>query len=285
MKNHRRPKKWNTLALILLALVCIVSVELAVCRFAAPALFEQITAPVHSAAAQVGAWCRSLSAQIQESGLFQQEEAPPVNQLAGTPALSDTMQAESPGVTSYELRGGQEILTGGSVPLVYYNQGEEPWREMPFGPDEIGGYGCGPTSMAMVVSTLTDQTVDPGQMAQWAYENGYCAPGSGSYHSIVEGTAKAYGLKAESQRGIDQETLLEMLTEGNLFVALMTRGHFTNGGHFIVLRGVTMDGQVLVADPNGRDRSLVAWDPQLLLDELSPNTHNGSPLWSIAIPR
>ena len=122
-------------------------------------------------------------------------------------------------------------------------------------------------------------------MAQWAYENGYCAPGSGSYHSIVEGTAKAYGLKAESQRGIDQETLLEMLTEGNLFVALMTRGHFTNGGHFIVLRGVTMDGQVLVADPNGRDRSLVAWDPQLLLDELSPNTHNGSPLWSISIPR
>ena len=65
----------------------------------------------------------------------------------------------------------------------------------------------------------------------------------------------------------------------------MTRGHFTNGGHFIVLRGVTMDGQVLVADPNGRDRSLVAWDPQLLLDELSPSTHNGSPLWSISIPR
>ena len=210
MKNHRRSKKWNTLALILLALVCVVSVELAVCRFAAPALFEQITAPIRSAAAQVGAWCRSLSAQIQESGLFQQEEDPPVNQLAGTPALSDTMQAESPGVTSYELRGGQEILTGGSVPLVYYNQGEEPWREMPFGPDEIGGYGCGPTSMAMVVSTLTDQIVDPGQMARWAYENGYCAPGSGSYHSIVEGTAKAYGLKAESQRGIDQETLLEM---------------------------------------------------------------------------
>ncbi len=285
MKTHRRPKKRNTLALILLALVCVAGVELAVCRMAAPALFDQITGPVRAAAVQVSVWWHSLSTQIQEAGFFQPEEEPPVNQLAGDPALSDAPEAEEPGVTSYVTRDGQELLTGGVVPLVYYNQGEEPWREMPFGPDEIGGYGCGPTSMAMVVSTLTDQTVDPGQMAQWAYENGYCAPGSGSYHSIVEGTARAYGLKAESQRGIDKETLLSMLAEGNLFVALMTRGHFTNGGHFIVLRGVTMDGQVLVGDPNGRDRSLIAWDPQLLLDELSPSTHNGSPLWSISIPR
>lgn len=44
----------------------------------------------------------------------------------------------------------------------------------------------------------------------------------------------------------------------------MTRGHFTERGHFIILRGVTLEGRVLVADPNSRERSLAAWEPQLI---------------------
>ena len=35
----------------------------------------------------------------------------------------------------------------------------------------------------------------------------------------------------------------------------MSAGHFTSGGHFILLRGVTLDGNILVADPNSRARS------------------------------
>ena len=62
-------------------------------------------------------------------------------------------------------------------------------------------------------------------------------------------------------------------------MALMGKGHFTNGGHFIVLRGVTLDGRILVADPNSRERSLASWDPQLILDELSASRSNGAPLW------
>ena len=45
------------------------------------------------------------------------------------------------------------------------------------------------------------------------------------------------------------------------------------------LRGVTLDGRVLVADPNSRERSLAAWDPELILSELSPSRNNGAPLW------
>ena len=41
----------------------------------------------------------------------------------------------------------------------------------------------------------------------------------------------------------------------------MGPGHFTNGGHFIILRGVTLDGSVLVADPASQERSLTTWDP------------------------
>lgn len=53
------------------------------------------------------------------------------------------------------------IFTDGATEVVYYNQLDERWADLPYGTDNIGGYGCGPTSMAIVVSSLTDQTVDP----------------------------------------------------------------------------------------------------------------------------
>ncbi len=74
------------------------------------------------------------------------------------------------------------------------------------------------------------------------------------------------------------------LATGNLVVALMKKGHFTNGGHYIVLRGVTLGGEVLVADPASRERSLTAWDLSLILDELSSSRDSGAPLWLVTLP-
>ena len=45
----------------------------------------------------------------------------------------------------------------------------------------------------------------------------------------------------------------------------------------------TMDGRVLVADPNSRQRSLTAWDPQVILDERSGSTGSGGPMWRFAV--
>ena len=167
--------------------------------------------------------------------------------------------------------------------LVYYNQGEEPCASQTFGNDPIRGYGCGPTAMAMLASSLTGEETDPGAMADWAYQQGYCAPGSGSYLSIVEGTASAIGLEAEAYEAASADALVQQLASGHIFVALMTRGHFTERGHFIILRGVTLEGRVLVADPNSRERSLAAWEPQLILDELSSSRSSGAPLWRISM--
>ena len=62
-------------------------------------------------------------------------------------------------------------------------------------------------------------------------------------------------------------------------VALMGPGHFTSGGHFILLHGLTLGGEVLVADPYSREKSLMTWDPQLIIDELSATHSDGGPLW------
>ncbi|MGI5953076.1 C39 family peptidase [Dysosmobacter sp.] len=274
--NRRRA--WKAAGVILLALLCIGGMELAVCRFAAPELFARVTAPVTALVHRAA----SGSARLTESlagALSGEEEESLVDQKASEPAQQDLPPVEDPAVTEFAVRNGREVLTGGVVDVVYFNQGEAPWADAAYGPDEIRGYGCGPTSMAMLISSLEAQTLDPAQAAQEADEAGYCAPGSGSYLSIVEGMAERYGLDAVSCPDLSAEELTQQLVSGNVFVALMGKGHFTDGGHFILLRGVTLEGKVLVADPNSRERSLVGWDPQLILDELSASRSNGAPLW------
>lgn len=60
----------------------------------------------------------------------------------------------------------------------------------------------------------------------------------------------------------------------------MGKGHFTNGGHFIVLRGITEDGKILVHDSASVNRSNQEWDLSLIMNESSKNGGaNGSPFW------
>ena len=42
----------------------------------------------------------------------------------------------------------------------------------------------------------------------------------------------------------------QALSTGKPVIASMKKGTFTRGGHFIVLRGITEDGKILVNDPN-----------------------------------
>ena len=138
--------------------------------------------------------------------------------------------------------------------------------------------------MAMAVSTLSDTPMDPAQMALHCADKGYWAKKHGSYWSIVPGAAKDFGLSCTSlpPEETDADTIFQYLSTGHLLVALVGPGHFTSGGHFILLRGSTLDGEVLVADPASPERSLALWDPNLILDELSQSRNNGGPLWALS---
>lgn len=175
---------------------------------------------------------------------------------------------------------GDVRLTDGETEVIYFNQLDERYANQPYGTDHIGGYGCGPTSMAIVVSSLTGETVDPAQMAQWAYEHGYWCSKSGSYHTLIPGAAQAWGLSVEGCTASEPQRILDALADGKLVVALMTKGHFTKSGHFIVLRGV-QDEKILVADPASYRRSQKAWDLSIILNEASRRAGAGGPFWII----
>lgn len=175
---------------------------------------------------------------------------------------------------------GDVRFTDGETEVIYFNQLDERYANQPYGTDHIGGYGCGPTSMAIVVSSLTSETVDPAQMARWAYEHGYWCSKSGSYHTLIPSAAQAWGLSVEGCTASEPQRILDALADGKLVVALMTKGHFTKSGHFIVLRGV-QDEKILVADPASYRRSQKTWDLSIILNEASRRAGAGGPFWII----
>ena len=194
------------------------------------------------------------------------------------------------GLFQYTEYGGTTIaslgdvrFTDGATEVVYFNQLDERWANKPYGTDNIGGYGCGPTSMAIVVSSLTSDIVDPVEMSEWAYKNGGWCSKSGSYHALIPSAAKAWGLTVEGCTASEPQRILDALSSGKLVVAIMTKGHFTTSGHFIVLRGV-QDGKILVADPASYKRSGKLWDLSIILNEASKGAAAGGPFWIIGAP-
>jgi hypothetical protein len=297
-----RSRNQKIAAVLLLAVLCVGGTELTVCRFVDPVLYETIVAPVRKAASSAWAtasdlasctwtavsgsvscvWDKTVSAVSRTAGALQKNEAELLENQAVVEPDTERPDPADPTITALEQRESGEILTGGNPEIVYYNQADAAWCDQPYGKDHLGKYGCGPTTLAMAISSLTDQMINPEEMAQWAVNNGYWARHGGSYLSIVNSAAADFGLEVESLPDCDAERLQLELAAGKVAVALMSKGHFTNGGHFILLRGVTLDGSILVADSNSRERSLTEWDPQIILDELSKSRNNGAPLWLLS---
>lgn len=304
--------KRNIVLLLLLAALCIGATELAACSYFAPDVYERLTAPARHTAVMVVDTCR---AGLRAAGRFCRDVGDGISRFAGQameqavlyweelttpdePPLESDVPPESeppashapfPAVTDPPLTelveaDGRQILTGSRIDVIYFYQADEEWADQPYGTDTIGPYGCGPTVMAMVVASMTDTETDPAVMAAWAAQHGYWARRSGSYDSIVTGTADAFGLEAESLTEHTVDEMCQALREGKLVVAHVGPGHFTKGGHFILIRGSTLSGEVLVADPNSPERSLMLWDPQLILDELSSARSSGAPLWALSVP-
>lgn len=278
---------------LLLAIVCVAACELAVGYFLAPEWFEKTTAPVRACAHSAAEFCTQtaqrlsnraaeLADALAESLTKEDEEEAQSVQMADGTLLERTVQLADPSVTELQLHDdGTQYLTGGMMDLDYFNQSAPPWADQPYGTDDIAHYGCGPTAMAMVVNSMTDFYTDPILMARWAVQEHHWAKKSGSYLTIVSSAAEAFGLKAYSIQERTPDALRAALLSGDLIVALMGPGHFTKGGHFIVIHGITLSGTLLVADPNSTERSLMEWDAELILSELSRSSHCGAPLWGI----
>ena len=194
-----------------------------------------------------------------------------------------TSITDTDGSGYYGTDYGDITFSNAATPVVYYNQTDARWGNKPYGKTStIGRAGCGPTALAIAVASLTNNKVTPYDVAQWSAANGGLCEGSGSYHSLIPNGGRHYGLTVTSI-GRDGKKLVEALQEGKLAIAIMSKGHFTSGGHFIVLRGVTEDGKILVADPASVKRSNKEWDLRIVTGEASRKVGSaGGPFWVLS---
>jgi len=152
------------------------------------------------------------------------------------------------------------------IPL--FLQTDSRWKNYPYGRSgTIGSSACGPTSLAMVVVGLTgDTSVNPKMVADWSCANGYRVEGVGTAWSIFPNYAPLHNLSCE-ELSMSACEISSKLREGKILIASMAPGHFTNEGHFIVLRGITDSGKVLVNDPNSASRSQQEWSITTIVKE------------------
>lgn len=145
--------------------------------------------------------------------------------------------------------------------------------------DLVHGYGCGLTSLSMAVSTLSKGEVTVEEIGDFLSSRGLYVEGAGTTHIGISRAAREYGLSCSAVER-DRDSLYKSLESGNLVIALMGPGTFTSGGHFILLRGLTESGKVLVVDPNSLDKSEKEWDIDLIVEEAyNREEATGAPFW------
>lgn len=142
------------------------------------------------------------------------------------------------------------VELGNYAGLTYYSQVDSRWKNHVYtaigdNSQTIGTSGCGPTSAAMIVSSIKG-TITPDTLGDLFVKYGYRSSNSGTYWSAFRAVADEFDIEYQETSSLD--TAIEKLKNNNYVVASVGNGLFTYGGHFIVLVGIEND-TIKIYDP------------------------------------
>ncbi|WP_195971052.1 C39 family peptidase [Clostridium thermobutyricum] len=153
----------------------------------------------------------------------------------------------------------------GKIPL--FLQWDKQWGYDKYGDNYIAVNGCGPTALSMVIVGLTgDTSINPKVVADYSESKGEYVNGEGSKWTMMTDIPEHFGVEGK-EIPLIKSKIIDELKEGNPIIAAMGPGVFTKTGHFIVLTGITEDGQVIVNDPDSKVNSEKTWNLNLIMKE------------------
>ncbi len=178
-----------------------------------------------------------------------------------------TALANNPEIKEFVLGYPQAepVATGGfteeeleaDFPLLL--QWDKRWGYVPYGKNNIGIAGCGPTCLSMIILALTgNEEATPDVLAAYSLENGHYVSGEGTSWSFMTEGAEYFNVQAW-EVSLDESAMKACLDSGNPIICAMRKGDFTTSGHFIVIYGYNEEG-FFVNDPNSVIRSEKQWD-------------------------
>ena len=163
----------------------------------------------------------------------------------------------------YDMFAAGQAAEGGpkmNKKPVSFLQTDKRWASKPYRvkgeKSTIGDSGCGPTAAAMLLSTLTGKNITPVDTCKWSVDHGYKALGNGTYYAYFAPQFAAYGIKCwqlnwvnayHNAKATSFDETVKYLKQGYYAIALMKKGTWTGGGHFVVLWWA--DDKVRINDP------------------------------------
>lgn len=135
---------------------------------------------------------------------------------------------------------------------IYFNQADSRWANHPYPSPSLPGAiiksgGCGPTSGAMIISSMTNETITPAKMGDLFRQTGYRV-NRGTSGNAFPYIGKKWGLECNVRVKLDDA--VACLKRGGMVVANVKAGSvFSTGGHFIVLAYMKDNNTIAVFDP------------------------------------
>lgn len=155
---------------------------------------------------------------------------------------------------------------GMAIPLIYQYDYSRDVCEVDGDGRSVASSGCGATAASMIIAYVTgncDQT--PYTLFYWAAKNGQYF-GDGLDYDSVRSMLSRYGVDSRME-SVSEENIISALAQNRPIIINMGPGTFTKHGHYIVLRGLDSNGEVLVNDPNSSSRSGRAYSAKLIAGE------------------
>lgn len=156
----------------------------------------------------------------------------------------------------------------------YFTQHDPEWASTPFGnAGTIGNSGCGPTSLAMVLSYCTGKKITPLDLLDQGAAN--YASASGTNWEMFNHFAEQEGINVTSLthngRRPKPEELIDNLKKGNVIIWGTSDKEFAEQTHILTMTGVTEDGYITINDPNSNhaDYSYKKYPVERIMQALS----------------
>lgn len=114
--------------------------------------------------------------------------------------------------------------------------------------------GCGATCVSMVIGYFyPEEETEPDDVMRLAGDMGFYR-GDGLGRDALRLLLAEYEIIGR-WRELDARAIENTLRKGKPIVVYVGPGYFTGSGHYIVLRGIAENGELLVADPNSREKT------------------------------
>ena len=155
-------------------------------------------------------------------------------------------------ITDFKYSIGESENLNRATP--FYLQWDNRWAYDKLSDTNVGFAGCGPTSMAMILSRLlNDKTITPRVIAKDAQN--YMIDEGISWNFFNDEALK-YNLKCFDINN-DKQAMIDALKDGPLLVSV-NKGYFTLYGHIFVIDSYK-NGKFIINDPNSIKNSKVSW--------------------------